>query len=160
MGATAEKIFFILLRREKKVVEVSKQKKNGLGASRSRALRDENGSGEEHERPRREDDSGPAVLSLEAKEERGGREKKERGRREEVEEGGEGRKNRWPSSSVDQPSSRRKRTSLGDTAGDTSGQKVGGELDGVGVGGPLLLGRGVGDGPVGFSRRLRCPFPK
>jgi len=45
-------------------------------------------------------------------------------------------------------SKQKKRTSLGDTAGDASGHEVGGELDGVGVGGPLLLGRGVGDGPV------------
>jgi len=53
----------------------------------------------------------------------------------------------------------RKRTGLGDTAGDTSGQQIGGELDGVGVGGPLLLGRGVGDGPVCLVVGLEFEIP-
>lgn len=53
----------------------------------------------------------------------------------------------------------RKRTGLGDTAGDTSGQQIGGELDGVSIGGPLLLGRGVGDGPVCLVVGLEFEIP-
>lgn len=135
MGATAV-IFFQRFKKEKKGEKRSRvsKSKEPRARRRSSSARTERGG---RARPKLTGCQRGPSAPLKRKRERGGR-------------GGQG-ENRSPSS-FSPPSSifffgnQKKRTSLGDTAGDASGHEVGGELDGVG--GPLLLGRGVGDGPV------------